>query len=133
MPIDRFSYRLDPYRANYKALNSTSESRWESFAGVNSAIVCISLTPLLILSVDSTQSELSFSFFELSFFSQTYCTTPVCDILFRILFFPHVYELRLTSSMHSLLHSLPFCFLFFKVNLKTPPPSGGGQNSPLGG
>ena len=32
MPIDQFSYRLDPYRANYNALYPTGESRWESFA-----------------------------------------------------------------------------------------------------
>jgi hypothetical protein len=32
MPIGQFSYRLDPYRANYNALYPTGESRWESFA-----------------------------------------------------------------------------------------------------
>jgi hypothetical protein len=32
MPIDQFSYRLDPYRANYNALYPTGESRGECFA-----------------------------------------------------------------------------------------------------
>jgi hypothetical protein len=32
MPVDQFSYRLNPYRANYNALYPTGESRWESFA-----------------------------------------------------------------------------------------------------
>src|SRR5271157_727421 len=32
MPVDQFSYGLDPYRANYNALYPAGESRRESFA-----------------------------------------------------------------------------------------------------
>jgi hypothetical protein len=31
MPVDQFSCRLNPYRANYNALYPTGECRWESF------------------------------------------------------------------------------------------------------
>jgi hypothetical protein len=32
MPVDQFSYGLDPYRANYNTLYPMGECRWECFA-----------------------------------------------------------------------------------------------------